>query len=73
MTVQEKDDIKCMHMQAGGATGNIDDERVVTMVAAVGEGWCRPSWVWYSGNNHENLDDPLMHIGTLLLLVLSCF
>jgi hypothetical protein len=43
---------------------DIEDERVVATVAAVGEGQRRPSWIWFSGNNHEDMDDPLTRKGT---------
>lgn len=72
MTVQEKDDIQRIRMRAGRATDNVEDERVVATVAAVGEGQRRPSWIWYSGNNHENMDDSLTRIGTPSSPILSC-
>ena len=43
---------------------DIEDERVVVTVAAVGEGQCQPSWIWFLGNNHEDMDDPLTRKGT---------
>jgi hypothetical protein len=63
MTEQEKDDIRHIRMRGGGPTDNLDDARVVATVAAVGEGQRRPSWIWYSGNNHENMNDLLTRIG----------
>jgi len=69
MTEQEKDDILQVHMRGGGNTDNLHDERViarvVATVAAVGEGQHQPSWIWYSSNSHENIDDSLTHIGML--------
>jgi hypothetical protein len=38
-------------------------ERVVARVAAVGEGQRRPSWIWFTGNMHEGVDDPLTRAG----------
>ena len=45
MMEQEKDDIQWVHMRGGRNTDNIDDERAITMVAVVGEGQRRPSWI----------------------------
>ena len=64
MTKQEKDDIERVRLRAGVNADDIEDERVVATVAAVGEGQCRPSWIWFSGNNHEDMDDPLTRKGT---------
>jgi hypothetical protein len=64
MTQQEKDVIERVHLQVGVNVDDIEDERVVATVAAVGEGQCRPSWIWFSGNKHENMDDPLTCKGT---------
>jgi hypothetical protein len=64
MTQQEKDDIERVRLRAGVNADDIEDERVVATVAAVGEGQRRPSWIWFSGNKHENMDDPLTRKGT---------
>ena len=64
MTRQEKDDIERVRLRAGVNVDDIEDERVVATVAAVGEGQRRPSWIWFSGNNHEDMDDPLTRKGT---------
>ena len=72
MTEQEKDDIRRIRMRGGGPTDNLDDARAVATVAAVGEGQRRPSWIWYSGNNHENMKDPLMRIGMFSSAFLFC-
>lgn len=37
----------------------VEMERVITTVAAVGEGQCGPSWIWFTGNSAEKPDDPL--------------
>jgi hypothetical protein len=50
---------------------NIEDKRAVATVTAVGEGQHRPSWIWFSGHNLENMNDLLTHTGEpnyLLLL-----
>jgi hypothetical protein len=50
---------------------NIEDERAVATVTAVGKGQHRPSWIWFSGHNLENMNDLLTHAGEphyLLLL-----
>jgi hypothetical protein len=59
MIQQEKDDIEQMHIPVGVNADDIEDERIIMMVAAVGEGQHQPSWIWFSGNNHEDMDDPL--------------
>jgi hypothetical protein len=65
MTAQEKVDIRRVQERAG-VTG-VDDvanmERVVTTVAAVGEGLRRPSWIWFSGNLQEGEGDPMTRAG----------
>jgi hypothetical protein len=38
MTEKEKDDILRVRMRGGGTTDNLDDERALATVAAVGEG-----------------------------------
>ena len=65
ITEQEKDDILRVRMRGGRNTDNLDDERAIATVAAVGEGQRRPSWIWYSGNSHENIDDSVTRIGML--------
>ena len=71
MMEKEKDDILRVRMRGGGTMDNLDDERALATVAAVGEGQRRPSWIWYSGNSHENMGDPLTQIGMLLLPLLT--
>ena len=38
-------------------------ERVAATAASIGEGQRRPSWIWFTGNVHEAIDDPLTHSG----------
>ena len=41
----------------------------MVQVAAVGEGQCRPSWIWFIGvDGAESMDDPLMHQGEFYIL-----
>jgi hypothetical protein len=49
MTQQEKDDIEQVRLRVGVNVDDIEDERVVMTVAAIGEGQRRPSWIWFSG------------------------
>lgn len=65
LTAQEKEDIRRVR-ERGGVVVELDDanaERLVTSVAVVGEGQRRPSWIWFTGVLHEDLDDPLTHAG----------
>jgi hypothetical protein len=32
---------------------------MVVMAAATGDGARRPSWIWFSGNGHEDIQDLL--------------
>lgn len=60
---QEKEDIRRVRERGGGNVDSIDEERVIVTAAAVGEGQRRPSWIWFSGNEHENMQDPLTKMG----------
>jgi hypothetical protein len=65
MTAQEKEDIRRVRERIGVVveTDIANQERVVTTMAAVGEGQRRPSWIWFTGNVHEDVDDPLTQAG----------
>ena len=65
---QEKQDEQYwLWQQLGLSIDNIQYERVVAQVVAVGEGQRRPSWIWFMRNGiMESLDDPLTHQGMLL-------
>jgi hypothetical protein len=65
LTAQEKEEIRRVR-ERNGVVAEADDinaERVVAQVAAVGEGQRRPSWIWFTGNAHEGMDDPLTWAG----------
>jgi hypothetical protein len=65
LTVQEKEEIRRVR-ERGGVIVEEEDanaERVIAGTVAVGEGQRRPSWIWYSGNSHESVDDPLTRLG----------
>ena len=63
LTEQEKEDIHRVRARGGGNVDNIEDERAVATVTEVGEGQCRPSWIWFSGHSLENMNDLLMRAG----------
>lgn len=51
-----------------GATGegeedNLVDIHVVSKPAEVGEGACRPSWIWFQSSEDEDMNDLLMRAG----------
>jgi hypothetical protein len=65
LTAQEKEDIRRMRERVG-VVAEADDantERVAATAASVGEGQRRPSWIWFTGNVHEAIDDPLTRSG----------
>ncbi|KIM91411.1 hypothetical protein PILCRDRAFT_607 [Piloderma croceum F 1598] len=61
LTAQEKEDIRRVRERNGVIleADDINAERVLATVASVGEGHCRPSWIWYTGNVYEDMNDPL--------------
>jgi hypothetical protein len=65
LSAQEKEDIRRMRERSGVVVDeeDVDTERVTATVAAVGEGQRRPSWIWFIGNAHEGLNDPLTRTG----------
>jgi hypothetical protein len=65
LTAQEKEDIRHLRERNGvvAEAEDINMERVVGHVAAVGEGQRRPSWIWFTGNVHEGMDDPFTRAG----------
>jgi len=76
LTEQEKEDIRWVRERIGVVVDEDDanTERAAATVAAVGEGQRRPSWIWFTGNVHEDMDDPLTRAGeynVLFLLFLS--
>jgi hypothetical protein len=68
LSAQEKEDI-CHMQERVGVVMEADDantERVAATAASVGEGQRWPSWIWFTGNVHEAIDDPLTHSGEYL-------
>jgi len=65
MTAQEKEDIRHVQARVGVVVDaeDVNSERVIATVVAVGEGQRRPSWIWFTGNVHEGVDDPLTQAG----------
>ena len=51
----------------------VDVEKVVATVAAVGEGQRRPSWIWFTNNIHGGVNDALTRAGAydIILLLFS--
>jgi hypothetical protein len=65
MTAQEKEDIRRVWEQSGVEVeaDDVDAERAVATIAAVGEGQRRPSWIWSTGSWLEGTDDPMTRTG----------
>ena len=61
---EEQDELYRLRQRLGTNTEDMEDERIVARVAAVGEGTRRPSWIWFSGiGTAESMDDPLTRAG----------
>jgi hypothetical protein len=75
LMAQEAEDIHHLQVRNGVVmeAEEIQSERVLATVATVGEGHHRPSWIWFTGNVHENMDDPLMQAGEFKTFSLSEF
>jgi hypothetical protein len=72
LTAQEKEDIRWVR-ERNSVVSEADDinaERVLATVASVGEGHRRPSWIWYTGNVHEDMNDPLTRAGAYESIIL---
>ena len=64
---EEQDEQYRLRQRLGLSVDDVQCERVVAQVAAVGEGQRRPSWIWFMGNGMtESMDDPLTRQGMLL-------
>jgi hypothetical protein len=65
MTVQEKEDIRRVREWSGVEVeaDDVDAERAVATIAAVGEGQRRPSWIWSTGSWLKGTDDPMTRTG----------
>jgi hypothetical protein len=72
LTAQEKEDIRRVRERNGVIleADDINAERVLATVASVGEGHCRPSWIWYTGNVYEDMNDPLTRAGAYKSIIL---
>lgn len=69
LTQQEKDEVAAVHTANSVTTQiDIDEQRRIQAAASVGEGYRRPSWIWFSGVNAEGLDDPMTCKGKLLTI-----
>jgi hypothetical protein len=65
---EEQDEQYRLRQRLGIVVDDIQDERVVAQVAAVGEGQRRPSWIWFTGGGTaESMNDPLTRQGMLLV------
>ncbi|KIM75537.1 hypothetical protein PILCRDRAFT_78724, partial [Piloderma croceum F 1598] len=67
LTEQEKDDERRVRARSGKEMEDSEDEeeelediRVVAKPAEVGESQRRPSWIWFSTSNSDNMQDPTM-------------
>jgi hypothetical protein len=61
---EEQDELYRLRERLGTNTEDMEDERTVAQVAAVGEGQRRPSWIWFLGTGSvESMDDPLTRAG----------
>ena len=71
LTEQEKAEERRVRAKRGVNVGTTDEDdeedlhdiRVVAKPADIGEGACRPSWIWFQTSGHEDMDDPLMCAG----------
>lgn len=57
---QEKREEQQIRFRAGIPEDGIDDVRVVAKAVEVGEGTRRPSWLWFSSSQGEDMSDPIM-------------
>jgi hypothetical protein len=75
LTAQEKEDVRRLRERNGLVleADEVDVEKVVATVVAVGEGQRRPSWIWFTGNIHEGVNDALTRAGAydVILLLFS--
>jgi hypothetical protein len=61
---EEQDEQQWLHLCLGISVDDVEDERVVAQVAAVGEGQQCLSWIWFMGTGTtESMNDPLTHQG----------
>lgn len=68
LTEQEKAEVAAVHKANGVITSvDIEDQRRRATLT-VGEGARRPSWIWFTGLQHEGLDDPMTRKGALYVV-----
>jgi hypothetical protein len=64
---EERDEQYRLRQRLGISTEDLEEDRVVAQVAAVGEGQCKPSWIWFTGNGiTESMEDPLTRQGKFI-------
>lgn len=65
LTAQEKDEVRKVRQRGGVIVDEdaLEDERVASTGVVVGDGQRRPSWIWYQGDQAENIQDPRTRIG----------
>jgi len=69
---EEQDELRRLRQRLGTNTDDIEGERVVAQVAAVGEGQRRPSWIWFTGvSGAESMNDPLTRQGELRCCIIQ--
>lgn len=80
LTAQEKDEVHKLREWLGTVAHDVDDERVLGQVAAVGEGQRRPSWIWFTDcGGSESMNDPLTRQGkqsdyqVTIIHIVDCF
>jgi hypothetical protein len=64
---EEWDEQYRLRQRLGISTKDLEEDRAVAQVAAVGEGQRRPSWIWFTGNGiMESMEDPLTRQGKFI-------
>lgn len=64
---EERDKQYRLCQQLGINTEDLEEDRAVAQVVAVGEGQCRLSWIWFTGNGiMESMEDPLTYQGKFI-------
>lgn len=65
LTAQEKDEVRKVRRRGGVVVDEdaLEDERVASTGVVVGDGQRRPSWIWYHGDQAENIRDPRTQVG----------
>lgn len=78
LTEQEKEDERRVRARSGNEMEDSEDEeeelrdiRVVAKPAEVGESRRRPSWIWFSTSNSDDMQDPTMRAGMCFVLIFT--